>query len=61
MIYFGPKQNKSKKFTFLKHRIIRTHSTRGIVGWAIRRYTAEPFIMAKLAGFEKHNITDYID
>lgn len=42
----------------LKYTIKRLHSTRGIAGWAIRRYMPEPFVMAKLAGFPKRNVLD---
>jgi hypothetical protein len=42
----------------LTYRVTRTYSTRGIVGWAIRRHTREQFVMAKMAGFDIYNISD---
>ena len=42
----------------LKYSVIQSHSTRGIVGWAIRRYATEQYVMAKLAGFDIYDISD---
>ena len=63
----GPKGRREKimscvpsndPLSWIPYAIKRLHSTRGITGWAIRRYLSEPLVMAKLAGFPIHNIMD---
>ena len=59
MIYWK-RRSSDDTDSFMKYRIRRSFSTRGLMGWIIRRYTAEAFVMAKMAGFERYRFTDYI-
>jgi len=44
---------------WLRHVARKSISTRGITGWAIRRYVGESFTMAKMAGFKEYRVEEY--
>ena len=49
-----------EKTMFMKYKVIHVFSHYGPVAWAIKRYTAEHFVMAKLAGFEMYDINKVV-
>jgi len=62
MNFYGPKPpNRKNGDSLLRYKLLGTYSTRGLMGWVIRRYVTEAFVMAKMAGFKQYNFKDYID
>jgi len=53
--YFGDKNSY-----WNNHTIIRLFSLNGLMGFLLDRYLKEPFMIAKMIGFEKYNYMDYI-
>jgi hypothetical protein len=60
-VQYWRRRRPKEKRDLLRYRYVRSHTTRFFMGWVIRRYTAEPFTMAKLTGFEKYDYMNRID
>jgi len=54
------RQFNKKKNSVVKYSIRRIYSTRGLMGWFIRRYVGESFVIAKMTGFDRYRFQDYI-